>query len=205
MIFEAFRSVFFDLGCFSSRQVYAWRPEFDKNNLGRWVKKGLLIKLRQGMYCFKEYFGRSGFELFIANRMYQPSYISLYTALSYYGLIPETVVQITSVTALKTARFENPFGMYTYSSVKPDLMFGYDIKPITPERSLLMATPEKSLIDLLYLYPFYNTENELEALRLDEEVIHENVNAETLTEIAAKIRNKELEHRVKLLLKIYLA
>jgi hypothetical protein len=50
MNYQEFRKTFFDLGCFTPNQVYSWQPGFDKNNLLNWVKKGLLLKLRNGMF-----------------------------------------------------------------------------------------------------------------------------------------------------------
>jgi hypothetical protein len=52
----------------------------------------------------------------------------LHTALAFYGIIPEAVVQVTSVTSLKTASFRNEFGEYSYKNVKENLMFGYELK-----------------------------------------------------------------------------
>ena len=113
----------FDLGCFNIHQVYAWKPGFDRNNFVRWAQKGYIIRLRQGYYSFPEYKGKPDFALYFANRIYRPSYVSLHTALSFYGIIPEAVVQITSVTTLKTAGFTNEFGEYSYKSISGDLMF----------------------------------------------------------------------------------
>lgn len=205
MIFPEFRKVFFDVGCFSTAQVYSWHPAFDKNNFGRWVKKGFIIKLRRGFYCFPEYLRLAGHEFFIANRMYRPSYISLHSALAYYGLIPEGVVQVTSVTTRKTANFINAFGTFSYRTVKPELLFGYEMKQLSKDRSLLIATVEKGLIDLLYLYPFYNTAQEIEALRLDEDLMHEMVDVGKIVDFTARFHNKELEKRVDLLINTYLS
>ena len=175
MNYLEFRNKLFELECFNINQVYAWQPDFDKNNISRWVRKGLVIKLRNGYYTFPEFKNKSGFSYFLANRIYRPSYISLYTALAFYGLIPEAVAQITSVSSLKTAEFSNEFGDFSYKSVNSDLFFGYELKPLEG-RSILFASPEKALIDLIYLYPFYNTENDFLELRLDEEFLHNSLN-----------------------------
>ncbi|MBW8333042.1 MAG: hypothetical protein K0M40_13545 [Prolixibacteraceae bacterium] len=193
----------FDLGCFNIHQVYAWKPGFDRNNFVRWAKKGLLLRLRQGYYTFPEYKGKPNFALYFANRIYRPSYVSLHTALAFYGMIPEAVVQITSVTSLKTLSFTNDFGEYGYKSVKQDLMFGYDLKPIADGRTFQLARPEKALLDLLYLYPFYNTGQELEDLRLDEDFMQDELDRERLEEYTLKFENKALEKRVRLLINAY--
>ena len=193
----------FDLGCFNIHQVYAWKPDFDRNNFVRWANKGLLIRLRQGYYTFPEYKSKPDFALYFANRIYRPSYVSLHTALAFYGMIPEAVVQITSVTSLKTASFNNDFGEYDYKSVKEELMFGYDLKPIADGRTFQLARPEKALLDLLYLYPFYNTGQELEDLRLDEDFLQDDLNRKLLEEYMLKFENKALENRVQLLINNY--
>jgi predicted transcriptional regulator of viral defense system len=203
MTFLEFKDKMFDLACFNTYQVYAWQPDFDRNNLTRWTKKGYLIRLRQGYFAFSEYKSKPDFARYFANRIYRPSYISLHTALAFYGMIPEAVVQITSVTPLKTASFNNDFAEYSYKSVKENLMFGYDLKPMAGNRSIQFATPEKALLDLLYLYPFYDNEQELEELRLDEYFLHTDLNKDLLMDYCLKFQSKALDHRVKLLFKTY--
>ncbi len=203
MNFQEFRKALFDSICFTTNQVNAWHPGFDKNALGRWVKKGYLVKLRNGYYSFPEYLGKPGHSLYLANRMYKPSYISTHTALVFYGMIPESVVQITSVTSLKTAAFDNAFGQFSYRTVNPSFYFGYDIKPFDDGRSLLMACPEKALIDLLYLNPFYSEISDFLDLRLDEDFISNHLNTQQMRDFAGRFRSAALEQRVETLLKAY--
>ena len=193
----------FDLGCFNIHQVYAWKPGFDRNNFVRWVKNGLLIRLRQGYYTFPEYKSKPDFVMYLANRIYRPSYVSLHTAMAFYGMIPEAVVQFTSVTSLKTASFNNDFGEYVYKSIHQKLMFGYDLKPFADRWTLQLASPEKALIDLLYLYPFYNTGQALEDLRLDEDFLQDDLDRKLLEKYTLKIKNNALENRVQLLINTY--
>jgi len=203
MNFQEFRIAFNDLACVSTNQVLAWYPGFDKNNLGRWVKKGFLVKLRNSYYCFPEYLNKPGFSFYIAGIIYRPSYISLHSALSYYGLIPEAVVQITSVSSLKTASFTNICGTFLYKTLKPELMFGYDLKSYSNSWTVHLAQPEKALLDLLYINPYYNTQQELELLRLDEDIMQENLNVDLLKDYVSKYKNHSLEIRVSMLLKAY--
>jgi hypothetical protein len=123
--------------------------------------------------------------------------------LSFYGIIPEAVPQITSVTTLKTIKFSNDFGEYSYKNIKPDMMFGYDLREMEGGRRIMFATPEKALIDLLYLYPFYNTERDLEELRLDESYMEDDLNAERLTEFSDRIGSKTLSNRIEILKKVH--
>lgn len=203
MTFIEFKDQFYDLGCFSTQQVYAWYPDFDRNNLIRWVRRGWLIRLRQGYFAFAEYLRKPDFALYIANRIYRPSYISLHTALSFYGIIPESVVQITSVSSLKTMFFENSFGEYTFKSIRSDLMFGYKPHLIADDRTLLLATPEKALLDLLYLYPFYDSLEELEELRLDEDYMLDDFNLDRMEYYLDRFSSKALDRRVSKLIKVY--
>lgn len=203
MNYLEFKNRMFDLVCFNTNQVYVWKPDFDRNNFVRWVKKGLLVRLRQGYYTFPEYKNKPDFTLFFANRIYRPSYISLHTALAFYGIIPEAVVQITSVTTLKTANFQNEFGEYEYKSIRAELMFGYDFKTIANGQSIKLARPEKALLDLLYLYPFYNSEKEMEELRLDEDFLQDELDLQRLENYLSGFKNKALQKRVRLLKSTY--
>ena len=205
MNFIEFRTQLFPLTCFIVNQVYAWQPDFNRNNLVRWTSQGLIIRLRQGYYTFPEYLSLPDYPYYFANRIYRPSYVSLHTALASYGIIPEGVTQITSVTSLKTASFTNLSGTYVYRSVREDLMFGYNPRPMADGRSLLFASPEKAIIDLLYLYPFYDTAREMAELRLDEYFMHEELNVDLLTEYSSRINSRALNNRIKLLLKSYAA
>lgn len=118
-------------------------------------------------------------------------------------MIPEAVVQITSVTSLKTSSFKNDFGEYSYNSVKPELMFGYEPKTMTDGRAIFFATPEKALLDLLYLNPYYKTENDMVDLRLDEDFMYDDFKIEIFREYAERIGSKALNYRVKTLLTAY--
>ena len=202
MSYLEFRKVFLEIGCFSTHQVYAWRPDFDKNNLTRWTKQRLLIKLRQGYYAFSEYLAQRDFSLYISNRIYKPSYISLHSALAFYSMIPEAVVQITAVSSLKTAEFVNDFGTYTYKKMREELIFGYELLSFS-DRTIQFATPEKALLDLLYLYPFYNTPEEMEELRLDESYMQEDLNLDHLAEYAGQFGSKSLDKRIKMMMNTY--
>lgn len=203
MNFIEFRKRFLSLACFTTDQVYAAYPEFNRNNLVNWVSKGYLIRLRQGYFAFPEYKESRDFTLYLANFIYKPSYISLHTALSFYGIIPESVPAITSVTTLKTKTFNNNYGGYSYKNIKPELMFGYDLRDMEGGRRIMFATPEKALADLLYLYPFYNTESEIEELRLDESYMEDDFNTERLMEFSCRIGSKALSNRIDMLRKVH--
>ena len=203
MDFLTFKERLYPMGCFNINQVLLWEKDFDRNNLTRWCRRGLLVKLRNQYYAFPEYRQVPDFSQYVANRIYAPSYISLHSALSFYGMIPEEVVQLTSVTTLKTAKFNNAFGSFHYCNVKPKLYFGYEIKLMRDRRGVLFATPEKALLDLLYLNPYYKAEQDMEDLRLDEDFMQNEFSCQRMASYLEKAGSKTLEKRIKLLLKVY--
>ncbi len=203
MDYWTFRQAFFDLGCFNINQVYAWQPEFDKNNITRWVKGNRLIKLRNSFYSFPEYLNTPNFSLFVAKYIYMPSYVSLQYALAYYGLIPEAVFDITSVTSRKTNTFSNKFGRFTYRKMLPEYMFGYVHKQIETGSSFMLATPEKAIVDLLHLFPFYDSHAEMEELRLDIDFLTEDIDIDILWNYAHRMGNQQLNQRIGELVKTY--
>ena len=89
------------------------------------------------------------------------------------------------------------------ANVKESLFFGYEPKTMLNGRAILFATPEKALLDLLYLNPFYKTEQDMEELRLDEDFMQSEFNMDCLGDFLSRIGNKALEKRVKCLLKVY--
>jgi predicted transcriptional regulator of viral defense system len=204
--FLEFRDIFFPLGCFSLNQIRIWKKDFNRNNLGRWEKEGKLLRLRQGMYTFPQYKDNADTPFFFANKIYSPSYVSLQSALSFYGIIPEGVVQTTSITSLKTATFRNAFGEFSYRSVKPELMFGWHLEKSNLQKdwSLMIAFPEKALLDLLYLYPQYKTPNDMQELRFDTDFMQEELNLPRFENYLSRFNSKALEKRVSLLKGVYL-
>lgn len=123
-----------------------------RNQLSRWQKRGLVVKLRQGMYLLNKNDRRIEPSLkFIANQLYSPSYVSLEYALWIYGLIPEAVFGVTSVTTKKTARFKNEMSVFIYQHIKPAAFRGFKTVKDETGASVFIAEPEKAAVDFLYL------------------------------------------------------
>ena len=203
MTYLEFREQWHAVGCFNVYQIRAWNPEFDRSNLTRWVKRGYLSKLRQDWYAFSDLKGNPEMARYVGQHIYTPSYISLHTALSFYGIIPEAVVEITSVTTQKTCRYENAFGQFSYQTVRPRLFWGFEPKTMRDGKQYMMATPEKAIIDLLYLYPQYSSVEEMRELRFDEDWMHGELNLARLKEYVERINSPILNKRIKLLLKAH--
>lgn len=115
---------------------------FIKRNL----KSGLFLKLRNNFYQLQD--GNPSLYL-IANKLYQPSYISLEKALAHYGIIPETVYTITSVTTKSTREFTTPRAVFSYQRIKPSVFTGYRLLKLEGA-AVFFAEPEKALADYLY-------------------------------------------------------
>ena len=113
------------------------------------LKGKAIIRVKKGLYVFGPDYNRGPFSReLLANLIYGPSYVSLDYALSYYGLIPERVETVTSVTCGKNRVFSTPIGRFTYWSIPLDsYRVGIDLIQLGEKRSFLMATPEKALVD----------------------------------------------------------
>lgn len=122
------------------------------NQLTRWQKKGLIVKLRKGVFLLNKSDRKvAASRTFIANQLYQPSYISMEYALQYHGLIPERVEDVTSITTKKTAAFKTPEGAFVYQHIKPQAYRGFQMRKDDAGFSFFLAEPEKAIVDFLYL------------------------------------------------------
>jgi len=113
------------------------------------VNKGELIRLKKGVYTLgKDYQTASPNTISLANTLYAPSYVSFDYALSYYGLIPERVYEITSATMRMKKEFDTPLGRFTYRSVPLQAYaLGIDWLYDDINGGKLIATSEKALCD----------------------------------------------------------
>lgn len=118
-------------------------------NLKNWMNKGYLTMIRRGLYALTEMKNKTDAMTF-ATKIYAPSYISMETALSFYGIIPEAVFTETSVTTKKTKTFKTPVGNFSYQKIKKEAFGGFETRK-QAGTSFNLALPEKALIDFLYL------------------------------------------------------
>jgi predicted transcriptional regulator of viral defense system len=112
----------------------------------RYAKRGVFLKLRKGLYCLA---GQPPSEMVMANRLYEPSYLSFEFALSYYHLIPEAAYVVTSATSRPTRALAALGKTFEYHRLKRSAFAGYEPVKVGTE-AILMATPEKALLDTLY-------------------------------------------------------
>lgn len=140
-----------------------------QNQVQLWEEKNLLLRLRRGLY--KINFAEGGPDLpdlYIANRLYEPSYVSLETALSFYSIHPEVAAVVTSVTVRQTSSFKNSFGVFQYKSCKAQAYCGYKIM-LYEGFKVYIAEPEKAIVDFLYFKHRYGEKVDIDTERLDKE------------------------------------
>ena len=111
---------------------------------------GKIIRLKKGMYVVSpEETGKALNRNLIANHIYGPSYVSLQTALRHYGLIPERVHLIQSLTTKHSRSFETPVGNFDYKCCSKEYFpIGVRLENDN-DITYLIATPEKALCDLI--------------------------------------------------------
>jgi predicted transcriptional regulator of viral defense system len=130
------------------RRATGFSPASAKHLLIRYVQKGLVLRLKEkrGLYCLK---GKPPHPWHLANRLLQPSYISLETALAHYGIIPESVYAVTSVTPRITRSFEALNLTFSFHKIKREAYAGY--RPLEIQgQTVLLGEPEKAMADYLY-------------------------------------------------------
>jgi predicted transcriptional regulator of viral defense system len=159
---------------FSFEDALLFFPQERRQNLKRmilrWKKQGMLVSLKRGLYelTYPDDFHIP--DLLIANCLYNPSYVSLETALSNYSIIPEVSMAVSSVTAMPTRRFKNKHGLFIYRSVTPSAYTGYIIQK-QADFDIRIAEPEKALVDYLYFKTYRDKKIDFAQERLDKGVI----------------------------------
>jgi len=163
--------------------------------LSRWVKAGKIIQLRRGWYMLAVPFRKVNAHPFlIANRLKNASYISLQSALAFYGMIPEYVPVVTSITTGRPEVVKNSEGTFAYRHIKKSLFNGYVNLKVADGQSIFIATPEKSLQDLIYLTPGSQEMAFMQELRLQN---LDQLDMEKLGEMAAVSGSSKLQSAVK--------
>ena len=118
------------------------KPGAVRTQLYRLVKKGYIFPIKRGLYSFDK---SKVDEFELAGKLYSPSYISLETALNYYGVIPDVPIVVRSVTPITTKKIKTDLGDYYYLKIDSKLFFGFSQSPYA------IAHKEKALLDYFYL------------------------------------------------------
>jgi hypothetical protein len=167
------------------------------------VRKNIITSVKQGLYIVNgDLTSRPYSTELLANMIYGPSYISLETALAYYGFIPERPAKINSVTLGKGRLFHTGIGDFIYFHLNGDFYApGVDLHEAGPRTFYLMATPEKALIDFIYFRetvkgftkPLEFFDYLVESHRLDLHTIAERISPAQIEELSRNYSLKRVD------------
>ena len=167
--------------------------------------RGLLFRLNRGLYEDNP----KTHPFYLAGSLLSPSYISFDSALSYYGLIPERVVTITSASLMehKTKRFNNHFGAYLFYDIPKDAFADGTTFIYDGDYAARIATKEKAICDSLCQWPVVKSMKDLKILLFEDKRIYEEEFAtcdfKELIRLAGLYHKTNLEVLIKLIRKEY--
>jgi predicted transcriptional regulator of viral defense system len=179
---------------FSFEDILSFYPNEERSNIKksiyRWKERGWICSLKRGLYEItypKDFIIP---DMYIANYLYNPSYVSLETALSNYSIIPEVSMAVTSITTKPTRRLKNKHGLFIFRTVRPEVFTGYYVEK-QGDFDILIAEPEKALVDFLYFRTYRSKQIDIRGERLDGQVISQ-LNNKKISEYA-KLYNINLK------------
>jgi len=144
-------------GVFTNQEVAVLLPGSDNSRqalIKRAIAQGDIVHIRRGLYCLAPEYRKKPSNIFsIAQQVYGPSYISLESALSYHGWIPEAVFACTSVSLKNSKDFETPLGLFSYKRVPQKVLYaGVERRTDEHGNVFIMAGPVKALADYVYIH-----------------------------------------------------
>lgn len=184
---------------FTDKDIAQLSPQSSGNSryglIKRALKRGEIIRIRRGLYCLAQKYQRRPLNHFsIAQLIYGPSYISLESALSYHGWIPEGVFTTASVSMPRSRAYKTMIGNFVYMRVAQERF--YEMVEYIDEGGspFFVATPLKALCDYIYVYkkPWVSVEPLKQSLRVDDEMFGQ-IKKDDLDMLYVNYRN----HRVK--------
>jgi predicted transcriptional regulator of viral defense system len=201
MRFLEFRQLMKKFPIFSLREARSLKPAFRRGLLNDWQKKGYIKKIINKHYYFTDVELDESLLYKMANKIYDPSYVSLETALGYHGLIPEAVYGITCVTTRRTYVFNASIARFSFRKVLPGYFFGYNLEKFN-DYYVKIASPEKAILDFFYLNSKFDSIGEIEEMRFNKDVFAEKINTNNLKLFLDYMDNKKLNSRIEKLLTI---
>jgi len=175
-------------------------PTDVRRQLSRWTKAGRLFQFRRGLYALAPPFQKvKPHPFLIANRMAKGSYVSCQSALAHYGLIPEYVPVVVSVTTSRPAHRETPLGTFEFRHIKTEMHRGFHLTDLGGGQRAFVALPEKALLDLIYLHPAADAPDYIRELRLQN---MENLDLNELQRLADLTRSPKLKRAARFLIEL---
>ncbi|HEY61368.1 MAG TPA: hypothetical protein G4N95_01820 [Anaerolineae bacterium] len=200
MRFRDFQIYAKNLPAFNLNDVRKFEPDFYRQQLNDWLDRGYIKSITGGFYMLADTKVDENYLFMLANRIYEPSYISKESALSYYLVIPETVLGVTSVSSRKTKQFDSKWGRFKYSSIKPILMFGYRVIKHDKMIKYKIASLEKAILDYLYWNKRIDSIDDFVGLRWNKQELLGLEGNPLFKKYLQVYDNKALERRVSLLI-----
>ncbi|MDH6303846.1 putative transcriptional regulator of viral defense system [Parabacteroides sp. PF5-5] len=178
-----------------------------RNKIANLEQEGKIIRLKRGMYVVSPKVSKQLLSMeLIANHIYGPSYVSMETALRYYGLIPEQVYTVRSMTTNRSKNFENPVGNFEYITVDEAYYpIGITQQTVENKYTFLIASPEKALCDMITATPRLRIQSVKALITYLEDDLRfemstlENMNGDIIRDCIMAGKKKEV---LKLLLKL---
>ncbi|MDP8213241.1 MAG: hypothetical protein P9X22_08155 [Candidatus Zapsychrus exili] len=165
----------------------------------RAISSGDVIRLKRGVYCLSKEYQRYGINLWhISQVLYGPSCVSLESALSYHGWIPEGVFSTTCASMKRSVSYENVLGTFVYHCV-PLNNFYRQVKRIESlKESFFMASPLKALCDYVYVYKkdWNSIAPLVQSLRIDEDVLGQ-ISLKGCNELLENYKSKRVKRFIR--------
>lgn len=196
MKFRDFRAKVDDLPFFNLNDIRKFDEGFYRQQLSYWVSEGLVRKLAGGFYALAEVEVEEDYLYMLANKVYEPSYVSLESALAFWGVIPETVFGVRSVSSRKTAKFETEWGDLSYRKIKRKCLTGFEVLQRDEKIKFKMASLGKAVLDYLYLNDKVDTIDDFEGLRWNKEALRRVKEKGGFMKYLPLFESKALEARV---------
>ena len=196
MRFREFESKIRALPAFNLNDARKLDPGFHRQQLNYWHNQGYIKPLAGGYYILADRTVDEMVLFMMANKIYEPSYISLESALAYYEIIPETVLGVTSISSRKTKQYDSAWGVFSYRSVKPQYMIGYQVIEKSLGIKFKIACLEKAILDYLYLNSEIRSIADFEELRWNRTQLLDLLDHSIFTRYISIFDKKALENRV---------
>lgn len=197
---------------FTKNDLKSLEPRQDvlDGNIKYWLKNKELIALKKGVYVLKEEYEKEPkkdlYLEYIANRLVEPSYLSLEYVLAKFQLLSEPAQAITSITVKSTREIANDLATFRFYSIMGKLFTGYKLKYFSGA-PVFEAVKEKALFDYLYLRFLKNEPINLDVV-LNLRLNWENVDKKEFASVSSYLRfakSKRLEQVFELIRKEFYA
>jgi len=190
-------------GVFTRPEVACWvggSPQRQFSLLKRAVAAGEVVRVHRGLYCLAaKYLRRKLDPLVLAQRIYGPSYVSLETALSYHGWIPEGVYAVTSVSLDRSREYDTPVGHFSFTRVRQETFYA-EVERVADDDggSFLLAWPLKALADYVSVHKcdWDSARPVVESLRVDEALLAD-IGADALDQLLANYASRRVQRFLK--------